>query len=110
MSLIESLEDAINFSAQPISAYDPFFTKDVYLYRSTFDDFVHFIKHAVLSNPTARHINFLHGLYFDVIQKTKSYERHTGVQLLPTRFWKKSFIHSLYSGDTLTYEQGSTPV
>ena len=102
--MINTLEDAINFSQHPVAAYDPFYTKDVFLFRSVFDCFVHFIRESILSNPDGKYINYLHGLYFDLIQKVQSYERHTGVNLFPTRFWEQSLFRSLYSSVPLTHD------
>ena len=101
--MIDTLEEAIDFANHPVRAYDPAYTKDVYLFRYTFDCFVHFIQESVLSNPNRKAVNLLHGLFVDLVHKVNSYERHSGVALFPTSFWEKRLFASLYSGDTLTF-------
>lgn len=97
MSLISTLEDAENFAEHPVSAYDPFYTRDPYLFDSTFIDFIRFVQGAVASNPDSHSINYLHGLYVSVIEKTKAYERATGNRLLNSLHVSGSMFHNIYS-------------
>ncbi len=82
MTLIDSLEDAENFSRHPVSAYDPFYTRDTYLYHCCFADFVGFLRGAIASNPDSHSINYCHHLYYQAVVKTQAYEKATGVSLL----------------------------
>lgn len=99
---INSLDDAIAFAEKPIIPYDPQYTKDIDSWRLCYDEFVHFIKECVLSNPYPRSINFLHTLYTNVIYAVETFERHRGIALIPLHVSKGSLLHSLYSADTLT--------
>ncbi len=101
MDYAQSLE----FSKHPIRAYDPAYTKDITMFQSTFDDFVHFTRGALLSNPSRIIKGLLVSHYVDVIQKVKSYEMLTGVALLPYTFTGRiTSHHSLFSSDYLTYD------
>ena len=101
-TLLLTYEDYLNFAKHPVTAYDPYFTKDIDSWRLCFDEFMHFTRELVLSNPTRQIANYLHGLVADVIYSCKAYERHSGVNLFPTTRSCGSMLHSLYSGDTLT--------
>lgn len=97
LSLISTLEDAENFAEHPISAYDPFYTRDPHLFDSTFTAFVTFLQGAVLSNPDLHSINYIHGLYVSVIEKTKAFERATGNSLLNSLHVSGSMFANLYT-------------
>lgn len=99
---INSLNDAIAFAEKPIVPYDPQYTKDIDSWRLCYDEFVHFIQECVLSNPYPKAVNFLHGLYVDVIRSVETFERHRGIALIPLHVSGGSLLHSLYTSDTLT--------
>lgn len=109
--LIDSYEEAYEFSKNPIRSYDPQLTNDIYLFQSTFDDFVHFLRGAILSNHSRITKGLLVSLYVDVIQKCKAYQAHRGISLLPYTFLgneKKSVsFYSLFSADSLTYDHNN---
>lgn len=97
LSLINTLEDAENFAEHPVSAYDPFYTRDPHLFDTTFIDFIRFVQSAVLGNPDAHSINYLHGLYISVIEKCKAFERATGNSLLNSLHVSGSPFVNLYT-------------
>lgn len=101
-SLLLDFDDYENFTKHPVSAYDPHYTQDIDTWRLCFDEFMHFTRELILSNPTRKTMNFLHGIVADVIYRVKAYERHSGVNLFPTTRSCGSLLHSLYSADTLT--------
>lgn len=101
-ALILDYDDYENFVAHPISAFDPHYTKDSDSWRRAFDEFLHFTRELILSNPSRKNLNYITGIYADTLYSIKAYERHAGVNLFPTRFWGRSMLHSLFSGDTLT--------
>jgi len=98
-------EQSVDFANHPIKAYDPAYTKDITMFQSTFDDFVHFTRGALLSNPSRIIKGLLVSHYVDVIQKVKAYENVCGIALLPKSFvGRTSSMHSLFTTDYLTYD------
>ena len=82
MSLVNSVKEAVHFSNHPIKAYDPFYTRDTFLFNSTFNDFVHFLKGCIASNQDSHSLNYLNDLYYKAIFKIMVYEKATGISLL----------------------------
>lgn len=102
MSLINDITDLENFASHPIKAYDPNYTKDFDTWQRTFNDAVYFIRELILSNPTNRAINYLHGLYIDIIRSVETFERVRGIALIPLHVSGGSMLTSLYSLDMLS--------
>lgn len=94
MSLVDSLDEAIEFSEHPVKAYDPFYTRDMHIFNSTFDDFMLFLKGLVASNTDPHSLNFINNLYYDCIFRIMIYEKATGSNLLVT---PTSYFNELYS-------------
>lgn len=94
MTLIGSLSDAIDFSEHPVKAYDPFYTRDIHIFNSYFDDFMLFLKGLVASNTDSHSLNYINNLYYDCIFKIMIYEKATGSHLL---VHPRSYFNELYS-------------
>lgn len=88
-TLFNDIEELEQFARHPVRAYDPFYTRDYFLFESSWDDFLYQLRAIVASNPTDMMIRWAQNLYFDAVYKVKTYERATGISLLPTRFWKQ---------------------
>jgi len=98
-------EESVEFSKHPIKAYDPAYTKDITMFQSAFDDFVHFTRGAILSNTSRIIAGLLISRYVDVIQKVKAYENVVGIALLPKSFVGRiASMNSLFADDYLTYD------
>ncbi len=101
-------EEAILFAKHPIKQYDPGLTNSVYCFQYHFDNFVHFLRGAILSNPSRITKGLLVSLYVDVIQKCKAYKTHRGISLLPYTFLgRRSSFYALFSADSLTYDHNN---
>lgn len=94
MSLVNTIDDAINFSEHPVQAYDPFYTRDRHIFNSTYDDFMYFLKGLVASNTDKHSLNYINDLYYNCIFKIMVYEKATGVCLLVA---PRSYFNELYS-------------
>lgn len=94
MSLIDSVSQAQEFSEHPVKAYDPFYTRDIHLFNSHFDDFMLFLKGLVASNPDPHSLNYINNMYYDCIFRVMVYEKATGVSLLVS---PSSYFNELYS-------------
>ena len=81
-SLFADIEELEQFARHPVRAYDPFYTRDIYLFESAWSDFLEQLRAIVASNPTDMMIRWAQGLYFDAVYKIRSYERATGISLL----------------------------
>lgn len=104
-------EEALSFSKHPIKSYDPNLTNSVYLFQYDFDNFVHFLRGSILSNPSRITTGLLVSMYVDVIQKCKAFQAHRGISLLPYTFLgnenKSVSFYSLFSADSLTYDNNN---
>lgn len=94
LSLIDSVSEAEQFSEHPIKAYDPFYTRDIHLFNSHFNDFMLFLKGLVASNTDTHSLNYINNLYYDCIFRIMVYEKATGVSLLSH---PRSYFNELYS-------------
>lgn len=94
LSLISSLDEAINFSEHPVKAFDPFYTRDSHIFNSHFNDFMLFLKGLVASNTDSHSLNFINNLYYDCIFRIMVYEKATGNNLLAS---PRSYFSELYS-------------
>lgn len=96
MSLISSIDDAQNFSMHPVKAYDPFYTRDIHLFKSHWDDFEEFLRGLVASNSeNSQIINMANNMYYEAIYKCRVYEKATGFNLI-SLYEPNSPLHSLY--------------
>ena len=94
LSLINSIEEAVNFSEHPVRAFDPFYTRDKHLFNTNFDDFLFFLKGLLASNTDSHSLNYINNLYYDCIFKIMIYEKATGNSLLAS---PRSYFNELYS-------------
>jgi len=82
LSLIVSVSDAENFVDHPVKAYDPWYTRDIQMFKDTWEDFETFLRELVASNPTSKVINYANSLYYEAIYKCRVYEKATGISLI----------------------------
>lgn len=80
--LINTPREAEKYSEHPVQAYDPFYTRDTFLFNCWWNDFSQFLREIVASNQDSHSVNWATNLYYDAILKCKAYEKVTGISLL----------------------------
>lgn len=75
----------MGFADAPIADYDPFYTRDIYLWNCAFDDYRRDIKQrAKLANTRGNRaaLNAILSEWVDTLYKIYAYERATGTLFL----------------------------
>ena len=71
-------DDEFNgFQEHPIAAYDPFYTRDYYLWSCAWDDYRRSLCRRLDAAKSTREFNRILNGFIDTVQKVYAYERAT---------------------------------
>lgn len=76
--------NSINFADHPITAYDPFYTRDHNLWYCAWDDYRSDIKRRLESCESRKDTHPILTEFVNTVQKIYAYERATGTLFLST--------------------------
>ena len=75
-------EEFDGFEQHPIKAFDPFYTRDTYLFNCIFDDYRREVRERAKAAANTREFNSILNAFVDCISKIKTYERATNTKFI----------------------------
>ena len=70
------------FRQHPVKAFDPFYTRDYYLFDCAWDDYRRTVRRKCLDAANSRELNRILNDFVDTVRKINTYERATNTTFI----------------------------